>query len=187
MSDEQNGLTDVQIANLKALGFGVFAILVWLVALEWTGWFQNVLRTETGGDAVLLAKYGLLAAGLASLLRGETWHAVFFLFWSAYAWQLPNQGGKTGAPAFHGWFVFLAGIFHLFLAVGAYRDPDLGLGRVLIALGVVLSALCATLFAWGGPGLLIGVGGYISMVLAALAFVAAATEIGVGEWDWFGR
>lgn len=180
MRDE--GELGLQVANPKALGFGVFAILVWMYSMIWAGWFpQDVFGSGTALDVATLATYALLVAALASFLRGESWHAVFFMFWSALAWSVQVQAGEGGAEAFRAWFYLTIAVFHLFLAGGAFQDQELGAGRALVAVGAVLAVLGFALAGWGLGGIFGMIGGYIGLITALLAFWIAATEIGPGQ------
>lgn len=178
-NDAKEGL-GTQIANSKALGFGVFAILAWMYSMIIAGWFPDpeTFGTQTAMDVATLGTYAILVASLASFLRGEKWHAVFFMFWAAYAWSIQVQGGEAGAEAFRGWFYLTAAVFHLFLGWGALRNPNLGTDRALVALGTLLVFLGGALTGWGLPSIFGIIGGYFGLATALVAFWITAVEIG---------
>lgn len=167
-----------RIANAQALGFGVLGVLGWMYSMTLTGWFPiEVSAGATGTEIVILTAYALLVAALASFLRGESWHGVFFMFWSAYAWASQAQLGEVSAGAYRGWFYLTLTAFLLILAWGALQDEALGLLRPLVALGSALVFLGVAL-GYLGVGAAFLIGGYVGLLTALLEFWIAATEIG---------
>lgn len=168
-----------QVANPNALGFGILAVVGWMYSMPIAGWYPvEITNSATGIDVAILAAYALLVAGLASFLRGETWHAVFFMFWSAYAWTVQAQLGEAGAEAYRGWFYLTLSVFLFLLAWGAVQEEAFGLLRPAIALGSGLTLLGVSLGYLGAGALFFLIGGYTGLVTAVLEFWLAAEEIG---------
>lgn len=178
MANDAEERLAAQIANPKALGFGVLAIAGWMYSMAWAGWFsREVLGSVTAYDAIILATAGLLVAALASFLRGETWHAVLFMFWAGYSWAIQTQVGESTPEGYFGWFLLTISVFHLFLGAGALRREN-GSDRAMVAFGLSLAFLSFALAQFGLPGFFAIVGGYVSLATALLAFWIAAKEIG---------
>lgn len=179
MANDAEKALGAQIANSKALGFVAFAIFGWMQSMIFAGWFPapETFAVKTALDVATFATYALLVAALVSFLRGETWHAVFFMFWAAVAWSVQG-GGEVEAQAFRGWFFLTVGIFHAFLASGAFQDRELGTDRALVALGVSLYSLGSALAAWGLGGIFFVLSGYLGLLVALVAFWITAQEIG---------
>lgn len=170
MANDAEGALGLQIANPQALGFGALAIPFWMYAMINAGWFPEAFGTDAALDAAILSTYALLVAALASFLRGETWHAVFFMFWAAFGWAVTVQTGEASPDAFRGWFTLTVVVFNLLLAWGAFRDRELGTDRALVALGASLWFLGSALSSWGLASVFGMIGGYIGLLTALLAF-----------------
>lgn len=179
MASDTEEIPGIRIANPNALGFGVFAILAWTYGMIYAGWFPDATGTVTALDTAILGTYALLVAAIASFLRGETWHAVFFMFWSGLAWGLKIQTGETGPEAFLGWSFLTIAVFHFLLAWGAFQRRELGRGRTLVALGEGLVFLSFALAGWGLSKVFWVLGGYVALLTALVAFWITAQEIGV--------
>lgn len=179
MTNDVQEALGVDIANPKALGFGALAIAFWVYGMIWAGFFPEGFGTDVALDAAILSTYALLVAALVAFLRGETWHAVFFMFWAAYGWSVTVQTGDASGDAFRGWYNLTIVVFNLLLAWGAVTNQETGTTRALVALGVALWFLCGVLSSWGLPQFLAVIGGYIGLLTAVLAFWIVATEVGV--------
>lgn len=179
MANDGEGALGVQIANPKALGFGVLGISLWMYAMVFAGWFPNpeTLGTNIASNAAVMQTYALLVAALACFLRGETWHAVFFMFWSVEAWAVTVQGGEAASGGYSGWFYMTFAVFLLILTWGAVQDQKVGSDRALLSFGLSVYALGVSLATWG-LGVLGVIGGYIGLLTALFAFWITAKEIG---------
>lgn len=178
MANDAQDTLGLQIANPKALGFGTFALGVWPYMMIWAGWFSEGFNLVSIHDATVIATYALLVAALASFLRGESWHAVFFMFWSALFWAMQIQGGDASVEAFRAWFYLTVTVFSLLLAVGGFQSEEppalhsgIALGSSVVALGIALSL-------WGLGNVFGIVAGYIGLITALLAFWVTAQELG---------
>lgn len=167
-------MTD-RTADPRALGFGALGIGFWMHALAYAGWFP-LEATATGvvQDASIFATFALLVAALASFLRGEAWHAVFFMFWSALFWGVKTETGADPAAAYAGWYFLLIAAFGLLLWLRAKGDDEVGKPAVLASFTIVLTFVAFALGGWGLGTLFWVIGGYAGLAAAVLAFWAAA-------------
>lgn len=174
-------MTD-RIADPKALGFGALGIGFWMHGMAYAGWFPlDATATGVGQSAAVFATFALLVAALASFLRDETWHAVFFMFWSAIFWGVKTETGADAASAYAGWYFLTIAVFSLLLWLGAQGDEDVGKPAVLASLGILLTFVAFALGGWGLGGVFWVVGGYVGLVVAALAFWATADALLAGR------
>lgn len=178
MPNGNDGNLGFQIANPKALGFAALAIPFWMYSMAWAGWFStDVFGTGTALDAAILSTYALLVAALASFLRGETWHAVFFMFWTAYGWAAKTQVGESSPEAFSGFFAATIAVFSLILTWRAFQDQAVTGAQPLFALGASLAFLSWALAMLGVAGIFGAIGGYIGLLTALVGFWVATTEL----------
>lgn len=165
-------------ASSKALGFGIFAVVTWMMSMPDAGWFvPAAYGTGTAHAVLVFGMIGLLIAAIAAFVRGDTWFAFFFMFWSAVAWGLSSHmGGPSVVPAFAGWLWLAFGLVNLYLWIAAMQG---GLGGA-ISLTVLLTAL--SIIATGIHGfvhtsILVRIDGYLGLAAAVVAFYVSATEI----------
>lgn len=173
---------EVRIADPKALGYGAFAIGYWMYAVAYAGLYpMSVLGSGTAYSVAVFSTVALLVVALASFLRDDTWHAVFFMFWAALWWGLKSQTGMEAAAApesYGGWHELTIALFSLFLWMGAARSDEVGQPGTLVALGVLVTFVCFALQGLGLGDLFGTVGGYAGLITALLAFWAAADALG---------
>lgn len=171
----------MEIGSTKALGYGAFGLLAWTYAVIWAGWFpEAAFGTGDAFDVALIATYALLVAALGAFLRGETWEAVFFMFWSACAWALQVQieSGTAGNQLFRAWLFLVISCFHGVLAWGAASPDRIDRRRFVLALGTGTCLLCFSLAEWGlGPWIGV-VGGYATLFVSLFGFWRMAEAIG---------
>lgn len=168
------------VANPKGLGFGAIAISGWTYSMVHAGWFSPAaLGSGAAHSVAVFATYALLVAALASFLREEPWHAVFFMTLSAFWWGVQNAGGGGQSEAFGGWYYLAVAVFVGLLWMGSLRSREVGDGAGLVALGVALAVLGLSLADLGLGGFFEVIGGYVGLVTALVAFWVAASEIGV--------
>ncbi|MEJ2216015.1 MAG: GPR1/FUN34/YaaH family transporter [Gemmatimonadota bacterium] len=165
-----------RVADPKALGFGAFAMMAWVYSMQHAGWYANGSYAATLHGAAAFATVALLIAALASFLRGETWHAVFFMFWSALL--MGYRAGPAGVDAVGGWYLLTIALVSFFLFLRALKD-GLGVPVVLLAIGVALSFLLYALGSWLGGVFWVVVGGYVGLLTALATFWAAASALGI--------
>lgn len=170
-----------RIADPRALGFGVLGIAFWMHAMAYAGWFPMAATgSGSGMSAAVLATFALLVAAIASFLKGQTWHATFFMFWSALFWGLKSGGGGEAASAYTGWYFAAITLFGLLIWIRAMGDQEVGTPAVLTSLGIVVGFLAFALAGWGVAGFFWVIGGYVGLITALLAFWAAADAMGTG-------
>jgi succinate-acetate transporter protein len=165
-----------RVADPKALGFSAFAIMSWMYSMVYAGWYTPGIGTLH--SVVTFATIALLIAALASFLRGEAWHAVFFMFWSALimGYRAGLDAGMAGQSAYAGWYFLGIAVVSLFLFFAALRAM-LGLPTVLLSIGATLSFAAYALANWLGGAFWFGLGGYIGLVASLAAFWAAIMAI----------
>jgi succinate-acetate transporter protein len=172
-----------RIADPKALGFAAFGTMAWMYSMLGAGWV-----TVAGSGAVLhqaatFSMLALLIAALAAVLRGEAWHAFFFMLWSALI--LGYRGSLAGMAtpgAADGWYALIIAVVSFFLFLAAMRAA-VGMPVVILALAVTLAFLSQALGYWLGGGFWTVLGGYLGLVTGLASFwamIVAAGSIGGG-------
>ncbi|HMC47473.1 MAG TPA: acetate uptake transporter [Caballeronia sp.] len=163
--------------NPASLGLAGFALTTWLLSMINAGWFTG----DSMGMVLAVAfAYGGTAQALAGLMeipRGNTFGATAFLSYGAFWWSLALfvlfLHDKVPA-AFIGWYLFLWGVFTLYMWVATWRSAR-ALQLVFFVLWITFFVLAAS--EWTGLVWLHHAGGYCGLVTAALAFYLSAAEI----------
>lgn len=169
---------DVRIADPKALGFGALAVSVWPYSTVHAGWLApTAFASAAAHDVAVFATFALLIAALAAFLRGETWYAVFFMFFSAFWWGIQTAGGAGEAAAFQGWYYLAAAVFAGLLWLGSLQAEGVGGDVTLVALGGALSVLGISLTDLGLAGFFDVAGGYVGLATALVSFWVAARAL----------
>ena len=166
-----------RIANLKALGFGAFAIGWLMYSLPSVGWSTPGAGDPTVVQWVTVVVVASSIVGLASFLRNETWHAVFFLFWAAILWgSHATLSMEMAAPtAYNGWFNIALAVISLLLLLSALRIA-VGPAVVLLNLGSTLVFVVDALGAWFGGHFWMVLSGYLALITGLAALWAAWNE-----------
>lgn len=174
-------MTD-RTANAAALGYGAFALTLWLTGMLTAGWFDGhwdaalipALTAALGGSVVALA-------GILQWARGHTLDATLFLAFAAYWWiaalyRHALMEGSAGAPpaGFLGWYQFAWAFFAFCLWVAAWRD---GTARMLFTLGLWLSLLAAAIAAWIQLDAVSELGGYLELMTALVGIYILAAAV----------
>jgi uncharacterized protein len=167
----------MKLANPAPLGLTGFALTTWMLSMVNAGWFG-----ANGVPLVLATAFAFggtaqFCAGLMEMPRGNTFGFVAFCSFGAFWWAfaLFVQFFANGVPAaFVGWWLFMWGVFTLFMWIGS-----LSLNR---AVQFVFLALWITFFLlagaeWTGAAVLKHAGGYVGLITALLAFYLAAAEV----------
>jgi len=163
--------------NPAALGLAGFALTTWLLSMINAGWFNGDSMGMVLAVAFAFGGTAQTIAGLIEVPRGNTFGATAFLSYGAFWWSLALfvlfLHDRVPA-AFVGWYLFLWGVFTLYMWVATWRAPR--------ALQLVFLALWATFFLlaaseWTGSIALRHAGGYGGLVTALLAFYLSAAEI----------
>lgn len=168
-----------RVASAKALGFGAFGIVAWMYSMFDTGWFTPEQAGGVAAGVGIFASTALLVAALASFLRGETWHAVFFMLWSAFVhgYGATMQAGAAGPSPYEGWYSALIALISLMLFMAAQR-MGAGMPVVLLSLGATLAFVGFALAGWLGGGIWLMLGGYLGLATGLAALWATYAEMG---------
>jgi succinate-acetate transporter protein len=165
-----------RLADPKALGFAAFGILAWMYSMLDAGWYGLQSAGGTFVAVTAFAAIALFIAALVSFLRGETWHAVFFMFWTAVTWGLRATlatGGMQAPTAYGGWYFAAIALVSLFLFFGAFK-ASVGAPVVLLSLGVTLAFTSWALEGWLGGDFWLALGGYIGLATGLAGLWATA-------------
>lgn len=171
-----------RIADPKALGFAAVATMAWMYWMVGAGWVtaSNAVALVLH-QAATFSMLALLVAALAAFLRGEAWHAFFFMFWSALILGYRGVAGAMaamGSPgAAAGWYSIIIAMVSFFLFLAAMRAA-VGLPVVILALAVTLAFLSQALGYWLGGGFWTVLGGYLGLVSGLAGFWAMIVETG---------
>lgn len=170
-------------ANISALGYGAFALTLWLASMEPAGWFARA-----GGNFLLVLLTAVLGgcllalAGVLRSFRGGTLDTLLFLAFAGYWWiaALDQRAVATGAGAppsagFAGWYYLCWALLAGGLWLAALHR---GTARMLFALGLALSLLAYALADWLGIDAFTILGGYLGLITAVVGiYIAAATAV----------
>lgn len=168
-----------RVADPRALGFGVFAIITWMFSLVDAGWYPPEMAGSMFQAVTSLAAIGLLIAALAAFVRGDQWHATFFMFWTALVWgfRAAMSAGMTAPNAYTGWYDILIVAVSVLLFMAA-RRAGLGTPEVLVSFLVCLLFLAFALSGWLGGQVWTVLGGYIGLATGAASLWATSAALG---------
>ncbi|HEX7370399.1 MAG TPA: acetate uptake transporter [Rhodanobacteraceae bacterium] len=172
-------------ADASALGYGAFALTLWLASMGPAGWFEQpwhnillILLTAALGGCVL----GV--AGILQWARGRNLDALLFIAFAAYWWvaaldQHINFASRiTAASAgFLGWYYATWALLAFCAWIAACRD---GVARMLFTLGLWLTLFSFALANWIHLDALTMLGGYLGLVTAIVAIYICAAEAANG-------
>lgn len=169
-------------ANASALGYGAFALTLWLNSMTPAGWFDQ--PWNNGLLQLLTAVLGgcvLAIAGILQWRRGNSLDTLLFLAFAAYWWisalyqhTLADGTQVTTSAGFLGWY-YMVWAFLVFCAwIAACRD---GVARMLFTAGLCLSLFAAALSNWAHIEALAVLGGYLGLVTAVVGIYIAAAEV----------
>jgi succinate-acetate transporter protein len=169
-------------SNASALGYGAFALTLWLNSMAPSGWFDQPwnntllqLLTAVLGGCVLAI------AGVLQWHRGNSLDTLLFLAFAAYWWTSAlyqhalGDGEQVAISAgFLGWY-YMVWAFLVFCAwIAACSD---GVARMLFTAGLCLSLFTAALSSWAHIESLAVLGGYLGLVTAVVGIYIAAAEV----------
>ena len=126
-----------RVADPKALGFAAFATMAWMYSMVGAGWVSASSAVAVLHQAATFSMLALLVAALAAFLRGEAWHAFFFMFWSAlilgYRGVLATMAAMASPGAANGWYSLIIAVvsFLCTLAFAPHLDKGIMVGVVL--------------------------------------------------------
>lgn len=172
-------------ANAAALGYGAFALTLWLTGMLTAGWFDG--HADAALVPALTAVLGgcvVAVAGILQWTRGHTLDATLFLAFAAYWWLAAlyrnvlvagDAGGAPGGlPGFLGWYQFAWAFFAFCLWIAACRD---GNARMLFTLGLWLSLLAAAIADWIQLHAVAELGGYLQLMTALVGIYILAAAV----------
>lgn len=167
----------VKFSNPAPLGLAGFALTTTLLSLINAG-----LSSGDGLGLVLACAlaYGGTAqvfAGLCELPRGNTFGFTAFVSYGAFWWSLALffLFLKDKVPgAFVGWYLFLWGVFTLYMWFATFRSPRV---TQLIFLALWITFFLLTAGEWSGAAGVRHAGGYMGLVTAILAFYLSAADV----------
>jgi succinate-acetate transporter protein len=167
-------------ANISALGYGAFAVTLWLASMAPADWFSPV------ADAMLLQPLTIVlggcvlgVAGIFACVRGNTLDAVLFLTFAGYWWVggLAKQRlaeDLRPSAGWLGWYYIVWAFLVFCIWIAACKD---GAARMLFTLGLCLSLLAYALAGWTRLDSLTVLGGYLGLVTAVIGIYIAAAEM----------
>ena len=172
-----NADIQVKFSNPAPLGLAGFALTTWLLSMINAGWFSGDAMNMVLAVALAYGGTAQMIAGVMELPRGNTFGATAFLsygaFWWSFALFVLFLHDKVPA-AFVGWYLFLWGVFTLYMWVGTWRAAR-ALQLIFLALWITFFLLAAG--EWSGMAALHVAGGYAGLLTAALAFYLSAAEV----------
>jgi succinate-acetate transporter protein len=171
-----------QPANAAALGYGAFALTLWLTSMATAGWFDPSSGNLLALLAAALGGCVLAIAGIMQWLRGHALDTLLFLAFAAYWWihaleqRALSMGTAVPAPnGFLGWYDAVWALLGLCVCIAACRDSS---ARMLFSLGLWLSLFAAALAHWLRFDAVDMLGGYLGLVTAVVGlYISAATLI----------
>ncbi|HEX5960658.1 MAG TPA: acetate uptake transporter [Rhodanobacteraceae bacterium] len=169
-------------ANVSALGYGAFALTLWMNSMTPAGWFAQpwdnsllLLLTVALGGCVLAI------AGILRWFRGSTLDMLLFMTFAAYWWAAASYHGALADGAyvptstgFLGWYYMVWAFLAFCMWVAACRD---GVARMLFTLGLWLSLFAFALSEWAHLEALTVLGGYLGLVTAVVGIYICAAEV----------
>lgn len=171
-----------KFANAAALGYGAFALTLWLNSMTPAGWFDQpwnntllLLLTAMLGGVVLAL------AGILQWRRGSSIDTLLFLAFAAY-WcigalyqhSLADGDHATTSAGFLGWYDMVWAFLVFCAWIAACRD---GVARMLFSAGLCLSLFAVALSNWAHLEALTVLGGYLGLVTAVVGIYIAAAEV----------
>lgn len=168
---------NTKTSNPAALGLAAFALTTWLLSMINAGWFSGDSMNMVLAVALAFGGSAQVIAGIAEIPRGNTFGTTAFVSYGAFWWSFAlfvlflHEKVPAGMV---GWYLFIWGVFTLYMWVGTFRSP--------VALQLIFLALWITYFLlaigeWTGLGWLHTAGGYTGLITAVIAFYLSAADI----------
>jgi succinate-acetate transporter protein len=168
-------------ANSSALGYGAFAVTLWLTSMAPADWFSPSANAIALPPLMIVLGGCVLAiAGILASVRGSTIDTVLVLGFAAYWWVAGlvqyKIAGSTDmtSPGWLGWYYIVWAFLVFCIWIAACRD---GVARMLFTLGLCLSLLAYALAGWTQIEALTMLGGYLGLVTAVVGIYIAAAEM----------
>lgn len=168
-------------ANFSALGYGAFAVTLWLASMTPADWFSPTVNAVALPPlTIVLGGCVLAIAGILAGLRGSTLDTVLFLGFAAYWWVAGLaeyrviDGVVPASPGWLGWYYIVWAFLVFCIWIAACKN---GVARMLFTLGLCLSLLAYALAGWTQIDALTVLGGYLGLVTAVVGIYIAAAEM----------
>ena len=174
MSAETNS---IKLSNPAPLGLAGFALTTTLLSLINAGLLSGDGLNLVLACALAFGGTAQAFAGLCELPRGNTFGFTAFVSYGAFWWSFALFAlflHDKVPTAFIGWYLFIWGVFSLYMWLATFRSPRV-LQLVFLTLWITFFLLAAS--EWTG---LVGVknaGGYMGLITAVLAFYLSAAEL----------
>ena len=167
---------ETKLANPAPLGLSGFALTTFLLSMINVGWFSGANMPMVLACAFVFGGTAQFAAGIMEMQRGNSFGTVAFCGYGSFWWSfalfvLFLSKGVTGA--FVGWYLFLWGLFTMFMWVASLKKNK---ALMLVFLFLTATFYLLAIGAWTGEAIINIVGGYFGLITAVLAFYLAAAE-----------
>ena len=167
---------ETKFANPAPLGLSGFALTTFLLSMINVGWFSGANMPMVLACAFVFGGTAQFAAGIMEMPRGNSFGTVAFCGYGAFWWSFALfieffAKGVTGP--FIGWYLFLWGLFTMFMWVASLKKSK---ALMLIFLFLTATFYLLAIGAWTGAGMISVIGGYSGLITAILAFYLAAAE-----------
>ncbi|PLZ03003.1 transcriptional regulator [Burkholderia sp. WAC0059] len=172
-----NATNQAKFSNPAPLGLAGFALTTWLLSMINAGWFSGDAVNMVLACALAFGGTAQAIAGIMEMPRGNTFGATAFLGYGAFWWSFALFAmflHEKVPPAFVGWYLFLWGVFTLYMWFATFRSPR-ALQLIFLALWITFFLLAAG--EWTGSVALHAAGGYFGLITAALAFYLSAADV----------
>jgi succinate-acetate transporter protein len=170
-------MSDTKFSNPAPLGLAGFGFTTWLLSMINAGWFSADNMGMVLAMAFAFGGTAQVIAGIMELPRGNTFGTTAFIsygaFWWTFALFVMFLHGKTSA-AFVGWYLFMWGVFTLYMWIGTFKAPKV-LQLVFLALWITFFLLAAS--EWTGSAAIHMAGGYVGLLTAVFAIYLSAAEV----------
>ncbi|HEX7324831.1 MAG TPA: GPR1/FUN34/YaaH family transporter [Rhodanobacteraceae bacterium] len=169
-------------ANAAGLGYGAFALTLWMNSMPQAGWFGTSAHYALLATLTAVLGGGVLGlAGILQWCRGNTIDTLLFIGFAAY-WVIAalvlvpyGPAHVAAASGFLGWYDLVWALLAFCVWIAAWYA---GVGRMLFALGVCASLLATAIGHWTGISGAAELGGYFGLVTAVVGiYICAATLI----------
>jgi succinate-acetate transporter protein len=143
----------MKLANPAPLGLTGFALTTWMLSMVNAGWFAGTAVPLVLATAFAFGGTAQFFAGLIEVPRGNTFGFVAFCSFGAFWWAfaLFVHFFAAGVPAaFVGWWLFMWGVFTLFMWVASLAH-NRAVQCVFLAAEVTNEAFGHTVLPIGAP------------------------------------
>ena len=167
---------ETKLANPAPLGLSGFALTTFLLSMINVGWFSGANMPMVLACAFVFGGTAQFAAGIMEMPRGNSFGTVAFCSYGAFWWSFALFVlflSKGVTVAFVGWYLFLWGLFTMFMWVASLKKNK---ALMLVFLFLTATFYLLAIGAWTGTAIINVVGGYFGLITAVLAFYLAAAE-----------